>query len=59
MATAAPARKRHWKRWLIIITTLLVVFLLVVAFLLPYLLKRTIETHSEEWIDRKIIPGCS
>jgi hypothetical protein len=54
MATAAPARKRHWKRWLIIITTLLVVFLLVVAFLLPYLLKRTIETHSEEWIDRKI-----
>ena len=28
--------------------------LLLVAFLLPYFLKRYIETHSEEWIERKI-----
>ncbi len=32
----------------------LLVLLLLVAFLLPYILKRYIETHSEEWIDRRV-----
>ncbi|HRH69055.1 MAG TPA: DUF748 domain-containing protein [Flavobacteriales bacterium] len=49
--TTAPSR---WKRRLIIWGGVLVGLLLLLAFLFPYILKRYIETHSEEWIDRKV-----
>lgn len=49
-----PAKPRRWKRRLTVWGGVLLALLLLVAFLLPYILKRYIETHSEEWIDRKI-----
>ncbi|TXI83064.1 MAG: DUF748 domain-containing protein [Flavobacteriales bacterium] len=52
--TASPART---KRWLILITSSFVVLLLAVALLFPYLLKRYIESHSEQWIGRKVTIG--
>ncbi len=50
----ASSRPERSKRWLIVLVALLVTVLLVVALLLPYILKRYIETHSEEWINRKV-----
>lgn len=52
--TARPSR---WKRRLIVLGSVLVAVLLIVAFLFPYILKRYIETHSEEWIGRKVTIG--
>lgn len=52
-AAAAPRRSK-WKRRLLIWGGVLVLVLCVVAFFLPYLLKRYIEKHSVEWIDRQI-----
>ncbi len=52
--TAKPSRR---KRWLILLASGLVAGLLLVAFLFPYILKRYIETHSEEWIGRKVTIG--
>ncbi len=49
-----PTPLRRRKRWLILFGALLITVLLVVALLLPYLLKRYVETHSEEWIGRKV-----
>lgn len=49
-----PTTPKRRKRWLIFFGALLITVLLVVALLLPYLLKRYIETHSEEWIGRKV-----
>ena len=49
-----PITPKRRKRWLILFGALLITVLLVVALLLPYLLKRYIETHSEEWIGRKV-----
>mgnify|MGYP001248220242 CR=1 FL=1 len=49
--TTTPRRK---KRWLIALVAFLITTLLVVALLLPYILKRYIETNSEAWIDRKV-----
>lgn len=49
--TTKPRRK---KRWLIALVGFLITVLLVVALLLPYILKRYIETNSEAWIDRKV-----
>ncbi len=42
------------KRWLIGLGITIVVLVPVVALLLPYLLKRYIETHSEQWINRRV-----
>lgn len=53
MAEGQPARRRILRR-LIATSLLLVTALLVIALLFPYLLKRYIEDHSEEWIDRKV-----
>lgn len=36
---------------------MLLVLLVLVAFLFPYILKRYIESHSEEWIGRKVNIG--
>lgn len=44
------------RRWYVMIG-LLGILLLLVAFLFPYLLKRYVETHSEEWIQRKVAIG--
>ncbi|MBL7951389.1 MAG: DUF748 domain-containing protein [Flavobacteriales bacterium] len=52
--TETPPKPRRKKRWLIALVAFLVTTLLVVALLLPYILKRYIETHSEEWINRKV-----
>ncbi|HEY0976549.1 MAG TPA: DUF748 domain-containing protein [Flavobacteriales bacterium] len=55
MTTPAEAPRRpKWKRRLLIGGIVLVLALCVVAFFLPYLLKRYIEKHSVEWIDRQI-----
>ena len=51
--TSTPAPKRR-KRWLVWAGLGMVAALALIAFLLPYLLKRYIETHSEEWIGRKV-----
>jgi Domain of Unknown Function (DUF748) len=47
-------KKRPWRKWLIALVITILVLLPVVAFLLPYFLKRYIENHSVEWIDRKV-----
>ncbi|HNK85256.1 MAG TPA: DUF748 domain-containing protein, partial [Flavobacteriales bacterium] len=52
--TEQGGRRRKWRRRLIIGGVLVAMLLLVVAFLLPWLLKRYIEEHSEEWIHRKV-----
>lgn len=52
--TVRPSRR---KRWLIALASIVTVVLLVVAFLFPYILKRYIEAHSEEWIGRKVTIG--
>lgn len=44
------------RRWYVMIG-LLGILLLLVAFLFPYLLKRYVEAHSEEWIQRKVTIG--
>ncbi len=49
-------RARWLRRWYIW-AGVLVFALLVTAFLFPYLLKRYIEAHSEEWIARKVTIG--
>ena len=48
------ALKRGWRRRLLVFGGLLAALLLVIAFFLPYLLKRYIEDHSAEWIDRQV-----
>lgn len=48
---------RRVRRLLFALVPALVVVLLLLAFLAPYLLKRYIEAHSEEWIDRKVTIG--
>lgn len=54
MKEGTPAR---WlRRWYIWVGGFVLV-LLVAAFLFPYLLKRYIEAHSEEWIARKVTIG--
>lgn len=47
-------RPKSRKRGLFIVGVLLLVLLLVVAFFLPWLLKRYIEANSEAWIHRKV-----
>lgn len=44
------------RRWYVFFGGVLAV-LLVVAFLFPYLLKRYVESHSEEWIARRVSIG--
>jgi hypothetical protein len=53
--TKRPAKRR--KRIVIVASLVLVALLCVVAFFLPYLLKRYIEENSEAWIERKITIG--
>lgn len=48
---------RRLRRVLFILLPALTVLLLLLAFLAPYLLKRYIEAHSEEWIHRKVTIG--
>lgn len=50
----SPPKTRRKKRRPFVFVAFLVTLLLVVALLLPYILKRYIETHSEEWINRKV-----
>lgn len=52
-----PPRKRKWKRRAIVLAGALLVLLPILAYLFPYLLKRYIEEHSVEWIDRKVTIG--
>jgi hypothetical protein len=49
----APTRRR-WLRRLLWATGVLTALLLVLAYFLPYLLKRYIETHSVAWIQRQV-----
>ena len=49
----APAHRR-WLRRLLWAGGALSLLLLVIAYFLPYLLKRYIEAHSEEWIHRQV-----
>ncbi|MFT3884474.1 MAG: DUF748 domain-containing protein [Flavobacteriales bacterium] len=48
-----PRRTGRKRRW-IVIGGVLAVLLALFVFFLPYLLKRYIEKHSVEWIDRKV-----
>lgn len=48
-----PSR-RKWLRRLVLFGGILTAFLLVIAYFLPYLLKRYIEDHSVEWINRQV-----
>jgi hypothetical protein len=58
MEQKAPApKKRKWLRRFVAFAVVLSSLLLVLAYLFPYLLKRYIEEHSVEWIDRKITIG--
>lgn len=58
MEEQRPApRKRRWKRILLACGAGLVTMLLLLAYFFPYLLKRYIEAHSVEWIDRRITIG--
>lgn len=50
-------QKHKWLRRLLVFGGSLIVLLLLVAFFLPYLLKRYIEDHSMEWIDRQVRIG--
>lgn len=47
-------KKRKWIRRAIIALSVLAIVLLVVALLIPYAVKRYVEKHSIEWIDRKV-----
>ena len=47
-------KQRKWFRRIIIWSSVLVIFLCLVGLALPYALKRYIENHSVEWIDRKV-----
>lgn len=49
----APAHRR-WLRRLLWAGGALSLLLLVIAYFVPYLLKRYIEAHSEEWIHRQV-----
>ncbi|HRH37051.1 MAG TPA: DUF748 domain-containing protein, partial [Flavobacteriales bacterium] len=44
------------RRWCVVLG-LIIVLLLAIAYLFPYLLKRYIEEHSEEWINRRVTIG--
>ncbi|MBK6776438.1 MAG: hypothetical protein IPG74_11590 [Flavobacteriales bacterium] len=48
---------RRLRRLILIGLPVLAVALLLVAFFAPYLLKRYIEDHSEEWIARRVTIG--
>jgi Domain of Unknown Function (DUF748) len=48
---------RRLRRFLLVGLPVLGVVLLLLAFFAPYLLKRYIEDHSEEWIARKVAIG--
>jgi|GEM_PF-4356826 len=50
--TKLPVSRR--KRMVIATSIAVVALLCVVAFFLPYLLKRYIEQNSETWIDHRI-----
>ena len=52
--TEETSGPRTRKRWLIVLVVVLSTALLAMALLLPYLLKRYIESHSEEWINRRV-----
>lgn len=51
---ATPKSRRSWTRGLLVFGAVLLALLLITAYFLPYLLKRYIEAHSVEWIDRKV-----
>lgn len=53
-AEEVKPRKRKWLRRLTVSGCLLTVLLLVIAYFLPYLLKRYVEDHSVEWINRQV-----
>lgn len=52
-----PPLMRRLRRVLFVLLPALTVLLLMLAFLAPYLLKRYIEAHCEEWIGRKVTIG--
>lgn len=49
-----PRRGRGLRRWLLIAAGTVALLLGLTAYLLPYLLKRYIEAHSVEWINRRV-----
>ena len=53
-AEEVKPRKRNWLRRLLVFGGILTALLLVIAYFLPYLLKRYIEDHSVEWINRQV-----
>ena len=57
MSEAKP-KKRSWKRRILIASVVLLTLFGSLAFVAPYLLKRYVENHSEEWIGRKHTMGC-
>ncbi len=58
MEQKAPAsRKRKWIRRLVAFAIAFSGLMLALAYFFPYLLKRYIEKHSVEWIDRRITIG--
>ncbi|MBL7986176.1 MAG: DUF748 domain-containing protein, partial [Flavobacteriales bacterium] len=50
--TSTPGSKK--RKWLLLLVGAILLLLPVIAYLLPYLLKRYIEAHSVEWIDRQV-----
>ncbi len=52
--TEKSEKPNRWRRRLIVGVSSFVMLLLLVALLLPFILKRYIEAHSEEWIDRRV-----
>ncbi len=50
--TSIPGSKK--RKWLFVLLAAILLLLPVIAYLLPYLLKRYIEAHSVEWIDRQV-----
>lgn len=53
-AEEVKPRKRMWLRRLVLFSGILTALLLVIAYFLPYLLKRYVEDHSVEWINRQV-----
>lgn len=52
-----PGRKDGWKRRWWILVLVLLLLLGIISWFLPYLLKRYVEQHSEEWIGRRVTIG--
>lgn len=56
-AEAHPLKQHKWRRRLMVGGLVALLVLGTLTWFLPYLLKRYVERHSEEWIGRKVTIG--